>query len=308
MVKEISPDIIHVQNSFMISRGAVKIAKKFKIPIIGTNHFMAENLVQYLHMPKITENLLNKLSWKECIKVLKQVDLVTTPTKTAAELLKSNGFNKEIIPVSNGIDLNRFNPKNDGAYLKQKYEIPPDKSIILYAGRLDKEKKVETILEALPFILKTKDIHLVLAGKGNKKEDLENLTKKLKIQQTVTFTGYISDEDLKNIYCIADIFVIASIAELQSIVTMEAMASGLPIIATNVMALPELVHDGENGYLFQDGDSKTLAEEVLKILSDKNLQIQMSKKSLEIIQAHDINKIVSKFESLYKEVIELHNK
>ena len=303
IIKKISPNIVHIQNSFMISKGVAKIAKKSGIPIIGTNHFMAENLVQYFHMPKIIESWLNKLSWKQCIKVFEQVNLVTTPTKTAAELLKKEGFSKDVIAVSNGIDLNRFKPTNDGSYLKQKYAIPTDRPVLLYAGRLDKEKKVEVILQALSFILSVTNVHLVLAGVGNKKQILRKLAEKLNIQQAVTFTGFVSEKDWQNIYRIADIFVIASIAELQSIVTMEAMASGLPVVATNVMALPELVHDGGNGYLFSDGDSETLAKEVLKILSNKNLQTQMSKKSLEIIQVHDINKTVDKYESLYKEVI-----
>jgi len=90
---------------------------------------------------------------------------------------------------------------------------------------------------------------------------------------------------------------------LQSIVTMEAMASGLPVVAVNAMALPELVHDGENGYLFSDGDSQMLAEKVIVILSNHPMRAQMSKKSLEIIKDHDINKIIEKYESIYNEIV-----
>jgi len=71
----------------------------------------------------------------------------------------------------------------------------------------------------------------------------------------------------------------------------------------NVKALPELVHDGENGYLFSDGDSQMLAEKVIAILSNQAMREQMSKKSLEIIKDHDINKTIEKYESVYNEII-----
>lgn len=303
-IEEISPDIVHVQNHFMIGKGAVIAAKKFGIPVMGTNHFMPENLVHYFHLPKIAEKWLIKFGWKQCIRIFEQLDYITTPTKTAADLLKKAGFSKEIVPISCGIDLERFNPTNEGLYLKKRYTIPEDKPVLLYVGRLDKEKRIEVILRALPDILRTINVHLVLAGIGKEKKKLETLIKKLNIQRAITFTGFVPDKDLQNIYRIADVFVIAGIVELQSIVTMEAMASGLPIVAVNAMALPELVHDKENGYLFFEGDSKTLAKKVLTILSDQELRKHMSKESLEIMKIHDINKIIEKYKSLYNEIID----
>jgi glycosyltransferase involved in cell wall biosynthesis len=158
------------------------------------------------------------------------------------------------------------------------------------------------ILRAVPDISRVTGIHLVLAGMGKEKRNLEELAEKLSIQQTVTFTGFVPDEDLQNIYRVADLFVTAGVAELQSIVTMEAMASGLPVVAVNAMALPELVHDGENGYLFSDGDGQMFAEKVIAILSDQAMWAKMSEKSLEIIRDHDINKTIEEYESIYSEV------
>ena len=167
---------------------------------------------------------------------------------------------------------------------------------------MDKEKRVEVILHALSEILRTNNVHLVLAGIGEEKQNLEILSEKLDVQKSVTFTGFVPDEDLQNIYRVADIFVIAGIAELQSIVTMEAMASGLPIVAVNAMALPELVHDGKNGFLFPIDDNQTLAQKVTTILLDNKLQKKMSEESLEIIKAHDMNQIIKKYESIYYEI------
>ena len=142
----------------------------------------------------------------------------------------------------------------------------------------------------------------MLAGIGKEKRALEGLAEELGIQSAVTFTGFVPDEDLQNIYRVGDLFVMASKAELQSIVTMEAMASGLPVVAANAMALPELVHDGENGYLFSDGNSQMFAEKVVTILSNQAMMAEMSRKSLEIIKDHDINKVVERFESIYSKI------
>ncbi|MFH1772987.1 MAG: glycosyltransferase [Patescibacteria group bacterium] len=301
-IKEIFPDVVHIQNHFLIGKGTAIVAKKLGIPIVGTNHFMPENLVHYFHLPKIAETWLQKFGWKQCVDVFEKLDLVTTPTETAKELLKKAGFSKEVLALSCGIDLERFKPTNDGSYLKQRYEIPINKAVLLYVGRMDKEKRVEVILHALLDILRTNDAHLVLAGIGEEKQKLETLSQKLGVQKSVTFTGFVPDEDLQNIYRVADIFVIAGIAELQSIVTMEAMASGLPIVAVNAMALPELVHDSKNGFLFPIDDSQALAQKVTTILSDHKLQKEMSKESLEIIKAHDMTKIIKRYESIYHEV------
>jgi glycosyltransferase involved in cell wall biosynthesis len=303
VVKKISPDIVHIQNHFLIGKQAVSAAKKLHIPAIGTNHFMPENLIHYLHPPGDAEKQLQQLAWRQCVKVFEQLDFVATPTKTAATLLKNAGLGKDIVPISCGIDLERFNPTNDGSYLKQRFAIPNNKPVLLCVGRLDKEKRIDVILRGLLNTLHVTSAHLVLAGIGREKQRLEKLTGELGIEEAVTFTGFIPDKDLQNIYRVADLFVTAGIAELQSIVTMEAMASGLPVVAVNAMALPELVHDGENGYLFSEGDSQMLADKVVSILGDQTMRAQMSRKSLDIIKDHDINKIVEKYESIYTKII-----
>ncbi|HXZ29596.1 MAG TPA: glycosyltransferase [Dehalococcoidia bacterium] len=302
-VKEISPDIVHIQNHFLIGKEALSAAKKFGIPVMGTNHFMPENLVHYLHLPGIAEKWAQKLAWRQCVKIFEQLDFVTTPTKTAAALLRNAGLSKDVLPISCGIDLERFKPANDGLYLKRSFAIPIDRPVLLYLGRLDKEKRIDVILRALPDILRVTSVHLVLAGTGKEKQRLEDLAEKLGVRSAVTLTGFVPDKDLQNIYRTADVFVTAGIAELQSIVTMEAMASGLPVVAVNAMALPELVHNEENGYLFSDGNSQMLAERAIAILSNQTMRAQMSKRSLEIIRDHDINKVIEKYESIYDEII-----
>jgi glycosyltransferase involved in cell wall biosynthesis len=132
---------------------------------------------------------------------------------------------------------------------------------------------------------------------------LERLVRSLGIAAHVTFTGFVPDEDLPSLYCIASVFVMAGNAELQSIATMEAMASGMPIVAVDAQALPELVHDGENGFLFPDGRCDRLAACAISLFRDEQLRRRLGERSLQLIQAHDLGNIVTQFESLYRRVL-----
>jgi glycosyltransferase involved in cell wall biosynthesis len=131
------------------------------------------------------------------------------------------------------------------------------------------------------------------------------LAKDLGIQDSVVFTGRLDDGDLDKIYSLADVYMGTGTAELQGLAVMEAMAEGLPVLAANAVALPELVKDGYNGYLFEMNE-EDLAKKIIKILSDKKLLKEMGKNSLKTIQIHDIKNTISKFVDLYKEVIATH--
>jgi 1,2-diacylglycerol 3-alpha-glucosyltransferase len=295
-------DVIHIQNHFLLTKAVFQVAHKLGIPMMGTNHMMMENVAHHLLLSAQSEEKVATYLWSRFVHIYEQMVFVTAPTATAAAHTQKVGLGKEIIPISCGIDLRRFSPGIGASELRQKYEIP-DRPILLYVGRLDTEKRVEVILRAMPEITRNTGAHLVVAGTGKLRRSLENLAANFGVEKRITFTGYMPDEDIAGIYRIADVFVTASVAELQSIVTMEAMASGLPVIAANAMALPELVHEGENGFLFPEDDSEALARAAVKILSDKQLRESMGRKSLEIIQAHDINQTVEQFESLYRRML-----
>ncbi|HEV3220583.1 MAG TPA: glycosyltransferase [Candidatus Acidoferrales bacterium] len=296
------PDVIHIQNHFLVVNAVFEVAKELGIPIMGTNHMMPENIAHHLHLPPKAEFQVGRYLWARYVQIYKHLSIVTAPTATAAKLSTRPGLGKEVIPVSCGIDLKRFHPKKNGRDLKNRFKIP-DRLILLAVGRLDEEKRVEVIIRAMPEIIGKVDAHLVVAGKGKLIGTLKKMVRELGISDRVTFTGFLPDDELPELYRLADVFVMPGIAELQSIATMEAMASGLPVIAANAMALPELVHDGENGFLFAQDDSAQLAEAAIKILSDEPLRNRMAKKSLEIIQVHDINKVVETFERLYEQVV-----
>lgn len=306
LIEQIAPDVIHVQNHFLLGRAAIHAAKKQKIPLVGTNHFMPDNLIHFLHLPHWLEVRVMKLAWKQFSHHYQSIDCITTPTKTAADLLREVGFSREVQAISCGIDTELFHPRNQDHQLKKRFALPEDRPILLYVGRLDAEKRIPVVLRAVARVLSRQKVHLLVVGRGPQKEQLVALSQTLGISDAVTFTGFVSDGDLPKIYSLADLFVMASVAELQSIATMEAMATGLPVIGANILALPELVHDGENGYVFPPNDDAALAVCMLNILTNPLRRMAMGKESLKIIQAHHADATIRAFEAIYERVMGLH--
>jgi glycosyltransferase involved in cell wall biosynthesis len=299
IVSNVHPDTIHVQSHFTTCKEVLIAGKSLGIPVIGTNHFMPENLIHYLHPPHALQGHLSRLAWKQCVHTFQRLDAITTPTKTAADAMVAAGFTKKIIPISCGIDLERFRPRTANEMMRKRYGIPLGVPVLLYVGRLDKEKQIEVALQGLAAVRHHMDVHLCIVGDGKEHKHLTALAGSLGLDSAVTFTGRISDASMEYIHSIADLFVMPSIAELQSIATMEAMACGLPVVAANAMALPELVHNGKNGYVFPAGDSEAFASRVQSILADTALRKQMGEESLSIISSHSIQNTLTSFEELY---------
>lgn len=305
ILEEIKPDVINIQDHFMIGAKIAKEARKLNIPVVGTNHFMPENFIHYLYPPRFGRKVVKKLAWTTFLRVYKHLNLITTPTQTASNMIKDLGLKNPIIPVSNGVNLKIFNPKNNGLYLKKRFKINSEEQIILCVGRLDVEKHVDILIKAMPLIIPHVNAKLIVAGKGTEKSKLTNLAKRLGVENNVLFTGFIPNEDLPYLYRIADLFAIASIAELQSIATLEALASGLPVVGANVIALPELIKHGKNGYLFNEGDIQSLAKSIVSIFKDSKLKKKFSLNSLKIVKNHNIENTINTYEKIYKKISNL---
>lgn len=301
-IKEFNPDLIHLQGKFFLGGISYRAGKKMKIPLMATNHFMPENFFHYTRLPKNCAEWFNKKCWNIVIDMLNQVDKVTTPTHTAAQLLKKAQIKKEVQVISCGVDLNKFHPGQDAHVLRQQFKIP-DKPILLYSGRLDKEKNLDTVIHGFHRARQQVDIHLVLVGRGTERARLKVLAESLELAEHITFTDYLSDEEYPKIHGLADCFINAGTAELQSIVALEAIASGLPIIGANAMALPELIIHGTNGYLFEPNDLQTLAEQLVDVFSNPDKRKQMGYESRKIAQLHDIERTTEQYEQLYKEMV-----
>lgn len=298
VIEEFQPDIVHIQMHFPVSRTALRIAQRRGIPVVATNHFMPDNITHYLHLPGPVTRGINRAMWRDASGVLEKAQAISAPTRTSVDLMQPQ-ISKKMQVISNGIDRARFRPENDPAPARERYQLP-DAPILLFVGRLDKEKNVDIALRAVARALRDTDLHFVIAGHGAESAKLKALARKLGIEQKVTFAGFVPDALLPSLYAAADCFVIAGIAELQCIVAMEAMATGLPVLGARAVALPELIEQGQNGYLFEPGDVGELSRRIVELFNDKELRERMGKRSREIIANHDIDTVMERFEEFYR--------
>ncbi|MBO1900451.1 glycosyltransferase [Leucobacter weissii] len=291
VLSAVSPDAVHIQSHIVIGRGLSRIAKQRGIPVIATNHVMAENILDFTTMPPLVDRLVLKLAWGDAERTFKIARAVTTPTRRAADFLERTVDVRGVIPISCGIDRSNYRPDPG----------PRAQRRMLFVGRLTSEKRVDVTLRALARLDPGLDVHLDVVGGGDQANHLEQLTKRLGLQGRVVFHGRVSEDRLVDLYRRASVFVIASIAELQSIATLEAMASGLPIVAADAVALPHLVRNGVNGYLFEPDNDAELARRLDALLSAPHDEwLRMQQASLEGVRAHDITRTLDTFEALYR--------
>lgn len=293
ILASVKPDAVHIQSHLIVGRYLVRSAKELGIRLLATNHIMPENLIKYsVIIPKFMENFAMKLAWKDAGRILRKVDFITTPTRRAAELLENAAGVSDVLAISCGIDSSKFANATPTSN-----KVPR----VLFLGRLDYEKHIHNLLQAVAKLPKELNTQVEIVGNGGERKHLEELAKDLGIAKQVTFFGHISEEELPKAYERATVFAMPSIAELQSIATMEAMASGRPVVAADAMALPHLVHDGDNGYLFPPDDVDAFADRLKRVLTADQRELErLSENSLYLIQSHDIERTLTIFEGLYR--------
>ncbi|UOQ57568.1 glycosyltransferase [Leucobacter allii] len=291
LLDRVRPDVIHIQSHIVIGRALAIEGAKRGIRIVATNHVMPENVLDFTLLPERAKRVFVRWGWRAADRVLKLASAVTTPTRRAADFLERSTHRRGVLPVSCG--LRAANYTADLA--------PRTSHTLVFVGRVTLEKEIDVILRAIPRLDPALDVRFAVVGDGDQRRNLEKLASELGIADRVEFTGRVTDEELRARLTGASAFVIASIAELQSIATMEAMASGLPIVAADAMALPHLVQHGENGYLFQPGNDRELAERIADVL-DRTPEAYraMQEASLAAVQAHDIDRTLETFEQLYR--------
>lgn len=304
------PDIIHDQTPGPLALSIFRYAKKRGIPLVSTDHAYPDNLTQQLHLPRFAKKPINVVMNKYFVSFLKRSEYGTMPTEQAVSdlLPHRKKFKVPVEALSNGIDLSRFTPGKAPAEIYARYGIPKNKPIVLYVGRVDPEKSLEVLIKAFNLVLlKNPEAHLVVVGDGASRNDLEKLAEKLGIEKHTHFLGRVVGDDLPMLYRTGKVFAITSKTETQSIVVMEAMATGLPVVAVQAGAIPELVKNSKTGYLCQPDDPTATARSIVRILKNDSLRQKFSKTALKNIQKHDIAYTLTRFEAIYEDVAERYN-
>jgi glycosyltransferase involved in cell wall biosynthesis len=301
LLDEFRPDVVHIQDLYPSGRAVVGAARRRQIRTIGTNHFLPENIVHYLPAPAWSRPLLNRILWATMLEVYNRLDLATTPTETAARILRRQRIRVPVHPVSCGVDLNRFRPDPavDRAGLRQRYGLDPARAVFLFVGRIDQEKRLDVLLKAVPRLARD-DVQLGIVGRGRHTQALQALAGQLDLGDRAVFTGYVPAEDLPALLNSVDVFAMPSEAELQSIATLEAMACGRPILAANARALPELVENGVNGYLFRPGGPADAARRMVQLVEERDRWPAFGAASLARARVHSLGHTVQRYLELYR--------
>ena len=199
-----------------------------------------------------------------------------------------------------GIDLEKFSkPTVNKVDKRRELGIPEDAVLLLSVGELIKRKNHETIIRAIADV--DTDVYCLIAGDGILHTHLQSLIDHLGISDRVKLIGYRND--VKEIYEIADLFVFPSFQEGLPVSVMEAMASGLPCIVSNIRGNVDLINDGINGFLCDPNDATGFSKCIEKLLKDRNLMKSFSLSGKETIMKYDIKEIIDTIQNIYQEAL-----
>lgn len=295
VLDDIRPDVVHIQCHYVFGKAAQEQANRRGLRLIATNHFMPENLEPFLPFPQWFLNIISRNSWRDMGKIMRQAAVVTTPTPLAAEQMRRRAGLEHVLALSNGINSANYELR-DGERL-ERGEHP----VVLFAGRLAVEKNIDVLLRAFSRLRADQSPRLHIVGEGEQRARLEALADELSIADRVSFLGFVDDETLRREYLLADVFCQPGTAELQSLVTLEALSASKPVVLANALALPHLVDEGVNGHLFEPGDDADLAARLQSILDlDPAERAAMGEAGHRKALQHAERATMDTFEDLYR--------
>lgn len=294
MIRKIKPDIVHIH--FAVPGGPLGyiIKKVYKIPYVMTLHGGDVRGFEASIQPNLLFTLLDfliKLIWRNA-------DGVIAVSKNLQDLAKEQ-YQVNVHYIPNGVDVNYFLPAKDSRKKDERITI-------IFVGRITKQKGLKYLLKSIPIVLQMTNIpiQLEIIGDGDLRYENEKLANDLDIKKYVEFRGWLSTEDVLSYLRRADIFILPSIAEaFPTTVTLQAMACGLPIIASNLPDAEKLIQPGENGFLFPIGDSKRLAEYITTLIQNQNLREEMGRKSRQKALEYQWINIAQKYLEFFEKII-----
>lgn len=279
----IRPDIIHIQ---AIGNGIPGfLAKRFlRIPYViwgqGSD----------IYMPWAFKNPISKI-------VLSNADAVIALTNDMKKKMQKL-YMRDISVIPNGIFVKQFTVDYN------KLSVLRKNKKLLFVGRLNPVKGVKYLIQTMNIIRNNGyNAKLTIVGDGEDKQELQQLVKDLNLGEYIDFIGRVENKEIPKYMANADIFVLPSLSESFGIVNLEAMACGLPIVATRVGGLPEIIEDGVNGFLVEPRNSGQLAKKIILLLNDDKLRMKIKKTNKEKAEQYDWSNIIIQLEGIYSSVL-----
>jgi 1,2-diacylglycerol 3-alpha-glucosyltransferase len=303
-VRSLNIDIIHTHSPFLMGWLARYIAKRLNIPLVFTYHTLYE---KYIHYVPVGHELARKLTVKYCKEFCQTCDLLITPTDYVQKILESYNINTPIKTVSTGIDLLPYYKRN-GLSIRGKYGIRDDEKVLLFVGRLGQEKNVEFLLKSFKLVVDSlANTRLIMVGDGPQKKKLMKMKDDLFLFDKLIFAGHQEPEMVTEFYLASDLFVFPSITETQGLVTIEAMAGGLPVVAVNAAGSSVMVDDGLNGLLVKE-DEHLFAETIIDLLTHDKRYNFFVKNAIKKAEEFSIENMTGRLIKEYEEILSGYNK
>lgn len=310
-IKKWKLDVIHSHTEFGVGTFARLISKQFNIPLVHTYHTMYEDYVHYIthgYFNKSSKKLVEYLSLFYCDTTANEL---IVPTKKTWDLFKKKyKLEKNIYIVPTGIEIERFYSENinytDVFNIRKKLGLTKKDFIMLFVGRLGKEKNIDFLIDCHKDLLSSiPNLKLVIIGDGPEREDFEARVKKLKLENSIIFTGMVAWAEVPKYYQIADLFVTASKTETQGLTVIEAMAAGIAPICIDDESFRLTVMDGLNGRIFKNKrDYKKMVKE---LYDNPRILKNISKQARINAELHSSKHYAESALNVYKHAIENKN-
>ncbi len=297
-VRRLGLDVFHAHHPFLLGPAARRLARRLDRPLVFTYHTRYE---KYAHYVPLTRPLVEAAALRLSTRFAASADAVVAPSALVRDQLRARGVTAPIAVVPTGVDLARFRPA-ERAVAQRALGLAAAGPLVLYVGRLDREKSVDRVLLAFDRIAGTLGgAQLWLVGQGKETEPLRRMAAGLGAGHRVHFAGVRAHEGLAAWYQAADLFLFASETETQGLVLAEAAACGLPAVAVIAPGCDEVVRDGETGILTK-GDPAALAEAAIGLLLDGERRRAMGARARQVAEtAFDVTLQITRTLDVYAE-------
>lgn len=294
------PDVIHTQSPFGAGLEALRASKNLSVPLVGTNHTIIEEFVP--KTPLIGAIAKSSLTayyhW-----YYQHAHYLTAPHGELLKIPKQNERTQLQSVLPNPVELSQFSPPSHQTRATLKHALHIAGPLIIYAGRLAPEKRVDEILKTLPALIKKfPTLTCAIVGHGSSENDLRALAKNIGVASNVRFVGYLKKAELAQWYAASDVFFTMSTSETQCLALMEAFATGLPAVVARAGALATYT-PASSGFLVEPGDTLNAATHIASLIIDENLRHRMGSAAYEYVQTFSPARIAEQWEAIYRSVI-----
>lgn len=303
LLPKLKLDIIHAHHPVLLGQTAAAKAKELNLPLVFTFHTQYREYTHYIPFPQGTVQKFLKIAVDHWLQdFMQRCQHIIIPSESMREILtRKYGLKNRFTVIPTGIDLKLY---NQGSREKFRIKKRWSKDIVMIsAGRLALEKNWAVLFQAAALVLKDcPQFRFVLIGDGPDRSRLEDLVKELNIQHRVTFTGQVQFSEIPTYMEAADLFGFASITETQGLVTLEAMAAKLPIVAVKASGVRDFLQHEQQGYLVENNPI-SLASGIKKILANPERMLQFGEAAYKKAQAFSMDHMTEKLLAVYEQAI-----